>query len=254
MPTPSVPSGPGSIHEPSLLTGMIFAAVATMSPPSPITTGSPRVSSQSRTSRHRRWGSIGVSSLSSAAWTFASAASSTTRSSSRQPEKSMLTPRVLHLLEQQLEGVREVADEADVGLAVLADQRRVHVELDDLGLGRDRLAEAHAEVEQRAGQDDAVGLLERVAPRAVQELRRARRHAAAAHAVRVGGDVGLADEAVQLLAGARPLHAGARHQHRAPGAFSSSIASPHLRRDRATAAAARSGSAESAPSPPRPTP
>ena len=34
-----------------------------MSPPSPITIVSPRVSSQSRTSRHMRCGSIGTSSL-----------------------------------------------------------------------------------------------------------------------------------------------------------------------------------------------
>ena len=73
MPTPSVPSGPGSIQAPSRFTGRIFAAVATMSPPSPITIGSPSVSSQSRTSRHMRCGSIGTSSLSSAASTFASA-------------------------------------------------------------------------------------------------------------------------------------------------------------------------------------
>ena len=74
MPTPSVPSGPG-IHPGALrsLTGRIFAAVATMSPPSPMTMGRSRVSSQSRTSRHMRCGSIGTSSLSRAAFNLASA-------------------------------------------------------------------------------------------------------------------------------------------------------------------------------------
>ena len=92
MPTPSVPSGPGSIQAPSLFTGRILAAVATMSPPSPITIGSPSVASQSRTSRHRRCGSIGVSSLPSAASTLRSAGVSIARSSSRQAEKSRRTP------------------------------------------------------------------------------------------------------------------------------------------------------------------
>ncbi|MFA9565055.1 MAG: alcohol dehydrogenase catalytic domain-containing protein, partial [Acidimicrobiales bacterium] len=53
----------------SRFTGRIFAAVATMSPPSPITIGSLCVSSQSRTSRHMRCGSTGDSSLFRAPWT-----------------------------------------------------------------------------------------------------------------------------------------------------------------------------------------
>ena len=93
MPTPRVPSGPGSIQAPSPFTGRILAAVATMSPPSPITIGSSSVASQSRTSRNIRCGSRGDSSLSRFACTFTSAASSIARSASRQPEKSSFAPR-----------------------------------------------------------------------------------------------------------------------------------------------------------------
>jgi hypothetical protein len=121
---------------------------------------------------------------------------------------------VLHLLDQQLEGAGQVAHQRHVGLAVLADQGRVHVELDHLGVGWNRLAEAHAEVEERACEDDAVDLLHGVAARAVQELRRIRRDRAPPHPIHIGGDVGLLEEAVELARGARPLDAGSGHQHR----------------------------------------
>ena len=243
MPTPSVPSGPGSIHAPSRLTGMIFAAVATMSPPSPITIGSSSVSSQSRTSRHMRCGSTGTSSLSSAASTFASAAVSILRSSSRQPREVEPRAAVLHLLEQQLEGAGEVADQADVGLAVLADQRRVHVELDDLRVGRDRLAEAPCG--SRAACRPAGCSRSASAPRAASGsgTPASRAGRAAAHAVRVARDVRLGDEAVHRRR--RPATTSRRCRPSASGAArcAAGRAPRAPPRDPARAAAARCGCA-----------
>ena len=116
---------------------------------------------------------------------------------------------------ERLERAGEIAHERDVGLAVLTDQGRVHVELDDLAVRGDRLTEAHPEVEERARENDQVDLLERVPARAVQELRRIRRDRAATHAVRVGGHVGVGDELVHRLGRVGPLHARPGHQHRA---------------------------------------
>ena len=49
----------------------------------------------------------------------------------------------LHLLEQQIETTAEIPNQRDIGRAVLADQRRVHLELNDLRVGWNRLSKAH---------------------------------------------------------------------------------------------------------------
>ena len=74
---------------------------------------------------------------------------------------------VLHLFREQVEATCDVANERHVGLSVLPHQDVVHVELNHLGVVRNALAKAHSEVEQGAGQHDAVRLRERVPARAV---------------------------------------------------------------------------------------
>ncbi len=251
MPTPSVPSGPGSIQAPSRGTGRIFAAVATMSPPSPITIESPSVASQSRVSRHMRCGSTGDSSESSAASTFFSSSTSILRSSSRQPLKSSFTPAFFISSSSSSKVQARLPTRPTLRGPVLPDQRRVHVELDDLRVGRDRLAEGEAEVEQRAGEDDQIDLLHRLAARAVQELRRGRRDRAAAHAVRVAGHVRLIEERVHRGARHRPLDAGAGHQHRALGVAQQLERLAHVGAIGRDARRRRCGSAAPSPAPTR---
>ncbi len=114
-PTPSVPSGPGSIQAPSPFTGRIFAAVATMSPPSPITIGSPSVvepvahlaAHALRVDRH-------LVAVRAPPRPSVSACVLDRAQLVAPAGEVELHALVLHLLEQQLEAAGEVADQADV--------------------------------------------------------------------------------------------------------------------------------------------
>ena len=88
IPTPSVPSGPGSIHVPCSGTCNTFDAWATMSPPSPMTIISSSVAMCAAISAHSLIGSIGTSSEVSCAAIFAAALSSTARSTAEKALKS----------------------------------------------------------------------------------------------------------------------------------------------------------------------
>ena len=98
-----------------------------------------------------------------------------------------------------------IAGEPERDIAVLADGGIVLVDLDQRRRLGDAPAIAHAEVEGRADDQDRVGLLEGVRPRAVEMVRIAFGQHAAARPVHIGRDVERADEGDgRLVAAARP--------------------------------------------------
>ncbi len=240
MPTPSVPSGPGSIHAPSLFTGRIFAAVATMSPPSPITIGS---SSVVEPVAHLAAHALRVDrrlvacrapprpsplpSLRSRAARRASA------------EKSSRTPWFFISSSSSSKLQARLPTRPTSRLAVLPDQRRVHVELDDLRVGRE------SSCRRRAGNRAACrrGSRSRIC---LSASRRERFR----NSGEVGGTVPRpmpfvnAGMCVSLRkrfssrARARPLHPRAGHHHRPLRVPRAARARRAPRRDRARAAAA----------------
>ncbi len=128
----------------------------------------------------------------------------------------------LHRLHQLLDHEPAVADDRHVGPAHLAELGRVDVDVDDLGVGRERLDLAgDAVVEARAERDEQVGLLHRRdrgvvavhARHAEAELvvvgERAPRHERGDH--REAGEL---DQLAQRLGRARLEDAAARVDHR----------------------------------------
>ncbi len=121
---------------------------------------------------------------------------------------------VLHDPQHFVETARQVAHEGDIRRPVMTDQQIVHLQLKDLGVLRDVHAEFHAEIEDAPGEHDDVAVLDRVAPRTVEQQRRIVGDGAAAHAVGVCGYFGRVEKLLKLLLRVRPLHARPRHHHR----------------------------------------
>ena len=208
MPTPIVPSGPGSIHRPGPLGWTTPPENVTMSPPSPMNrefVGEELVDlvrEAQRVDRRRVLHEARQALLLQALLLGAELSS--------QPSRFSPLARPLAALATSAEDRARVADEAERDVAVLADRPVVHVDLDDCGLARQALAVAHPEVERRADDEDHVGVVERVAAREVEVVRVARRERAARGAVHVRGDVQLADELDRLLVAARRSRPGCR--------------------------------------------
>ena len=192
VPTPSVPSGPGSNHWPRRLIGRYFEALATMSPPSPtmIVSSSTNfaISAQSRS------GWIGTSSDSSSGWRMLLVAQL------GQPLLVALE-RLSDRVDQLLQHGPRIAAQADVDGAVLAD-RLLLVVVDDHGrvLVEERgLAEAQAEVDRRAEDHDHVRAAQRRATRPVALQRVLPRDRAARQLVGVDRRADQLHELLQLL-------------------------------------------------------
>ena len=209
MPTPIVPSGPGSIHRPGPLGCTTPPEKVTMSPPSPMNIEFSVRNSLISCARRSGW--IGACSFMRRGWR-----SSFRRASSwRRPSTHC----------SRLDGFADLRPLAALAISpriapgsptrprsmsrFLPTVRVVHVDLDDLGLLGQALAVAHAEVERRADDQDQVGVVERVAAREVEVVRVAGRQGAAGGAVHVRRDVERADEVDRVLVTARGPHLGA---------------------------------------------
>ncbi len=107
----------------------------------------------------------------------------------------------------------QIADQPEVEVAIVADVPVIHVHDDDLRLGIEAPAVAHAEIERRAGQQDDVGVVERGLARGHEAVGMIARQRAARRAVDVDRHVEMAREPVDGVmrpAGAR-LRAEQRH-------------------------------------------
>ena len=97
-------------------------------------------------------------------------------------------------VEYRAENRAGISDESQGDIAILAHRAVVHVDMNDGRIGAQTLAVAHAEIERCADDDDDIGLLERIAPRAVEVVRVARRQQAAGGAVHVARDIQAAQQ------------------------------------------------------------
>ncbi len=106
-----------------------------------------------------------------------------------------------HCLAELLEHRARVADDAGVDPPVATDLRRIHVHLDERGLGRDGFGRAVAEpeVQGRAHHQDDVGAGQRFLARLLEEVGMAGRKRPARGAVEIGRQAGPLDQQTKLL-------------------------------------------------------
>ena len=109
-------------------------------------------------------------------------------------------------LQHRAQDRARVADQTQIDVAVLADRAVVHVDLHQLQLLADALAVAHAEVEGRSDDHQHIGIGERLAARAIEVMRVARRQKPAAGAVEIPGDVEAPQQRDRFLVAARGPH------------------------------------------------
>ena len=91
-------------------------------------------------------------------------------------------------LRERVEATREIADKRNVRISILTDKKIVHLQLNDLRVSRDTLSESHPEIQHTTRQNNHIAVLDRVAPRAVEQQLRISRKRTATHSICIRRD------------------------------------------------------------------